>query len=103
MKSLLIQPSLRRHLISKGALSVDFNGWEVLVGLTRAESITYLSMSHEVASGRTSDNLDELELFLEIVNRHDAALPTSSYDIRACDDHYSDPGHNGWRINGPLG
>jgi hypothetical protein len=82
MKALNLLETHRRYLMQQGAFSVNSEGCEVLVGLTLRESLVYIQMINEVGSGCISDDLNELANFLSLMNRHNAALPTSSFDIR---------------------
>jgi hypothetical protein len=80
MTTLDLDDSYRAYLARKGALYVDADGHEALVGLTRSESIRYLTMTQNAKTGYLSDNLVELQSFLEVLNRHEAALPPSRWN-----------------------
>ena len=92
MKPLDLQPTYRRYLIGKGALSVDYDR-ETLVGLTPTESVKYLTLYQEIAFGHPLDDLSQLEYFLELGTRHEAALPMSSFAIRALEAHEDGVAH----------
>jgi len=62
-----IDESLRRALRSKGALTVDECGDEVLVGMTHAETIFYL---HFDEPRSTVGSSGEAGVYRELENRH---------------------------------
>jgi hypothetical protein len=80
MTTLDIDDSYRAYLARKGALYIDADGNEALVGLTICESVEYVTMTQSAKSGYLSDNLAELQSFLEVLNRHEAALPPSRWN-----------------------
>jgi hypothetical protein len=80
MKSLKIENTHRAYLESKGALFFDDDGCETLVGLEHSESIIYLFMEQQASRGYFSDDLTKLLNFLELLNRHQAALPSSHWE-----------------------
>jgi hypothetical protein len=75
MKTLHIESIHREYLMSKGALCVDADEWETLIGLTPSESVTYLKMEQRAATGYLSDDILDLQFFLVILNKHEAAFP----------------------------
>jgi hypothetical protein len=79
MKSLNLENTHRVYLTNKGALCIDVDGHETLVGLGQVESLTYLSMEGRASRGYFSDDLAELLNFLNLLNRHQAALPSSHW------------------------
>jgi hypothetical protein len=80
MKSLNLESTHRVYLASKGALCIDSDGSETLVGLEQLEAIIYLSMEQRASRGYFSSDLVELVNFLELLNRHQAALPSSYWE-----------------------
>lgn len=80
MKSLILESTHRVYLASKGALCTDIDGCETLVGLEQLESLAYLSMEQQASRGYFSSDLAELVNFLELLNRHQAALPSSQWE-----------------------
>jgi hypothetical protein len=80
MKSLKLENTHRAYLESKAALCFDVDGCETLVGLVQSESIIYLFMEQQASKGYFSDDLAKLLNFLELLNRHQAALPSSHWE-----------------------
>lgn len=75
MNLLELDTSYRRYLRTRGALTLDVDGNEALVGLTADESIEYLAtmnaqdISEKIRSGADPERL------LSLYERHVAALP----------------------------
>jgi hypothetical protein len=80
MKSLNLEYTHRVYLTSKGALCIGDDGCETLVGLGQVEALTYLSMEARASRGYFSDDLAALLNFLNLLNRHQAALPLSHWE-----------------------
>lgn len=85
VKSLQLEHTYRVYLKGRGALCISDDGCEALVGLTPSESVAYLVMQEQVAAGNISNDLRQLQIYLELVNRHEAALPTTSWCVRVLD------------------
>lgn len=64
---LKIHKSLRRYLCSKGALTIDGRGDEVLVGMDHAETIFYLQFEQPES---TTDADGEACLYRDLQDRH---------------------------------
>lgn len=75
MEPLLIDAIYRRYLIDRGALVLDQDGNEVLIGLTVDESIEYVSaMSSVDIAGIIRGGVDPVRLLM-LYDRHAAARP----------------------------
>lgn len=75
MKLLHLDAMYRRYLSTKGALMLDDDGNEALVGLTADESIEYLATMDTLdISEKIHDGADP-ERLLTLYDRHVAALP----------------------------
>jgi hypothetical protein len=79
MKSLHLENSHRACLTRKCGLCIDIDGCETLVGLTQEESVKYLIMEQQAERGYFSSDVADLVSFLELLNRHQAALPFSKW------------------------
>lgn len=65
----------RLYLLQKGALSIDKNGDEVLVGLNHKESIEYAQITNESFTDESAAGRYDPQRFLDLFARHEAALP----------------------------
>lgn len=76
----------RRELLNRGALTVDADGDEVLVGLTLAETHVYLLFEEHPSQPHTSG---ELSVFYQLKHKHLCARGAKimSRTAASLDDH----------------
>jgi hypothetical protein len=74
MKILPMDPTYRHWLISKAALAFDSQLNEHLIGLTHNESAFFVEMSKDPLAPLASRDVNELERYLSLYERHSLAL-----------------------------
>lgn len=74
MKILTMDLTYRRWLISKAALAFDSHLNEHFIGLTHSESAFFVKMSRNPLVPLASKDVNELEHFLSLHERHTLAL-----------------------------
>lgn len=77
MKLLALEGTHRAFLIFKGALILDPDGNEILAGLVREDSETYVRICYGAWNDDLPDSLADLSLFLDLHERHTNALRDS--------------------------
>jgi hypothetical protein len=83
MKLLDVEITYRQYLTVRRAIKVDAEGDETLVGLSRAESVTYLHLRQRHAPNNLPTDTGELLQYLALHECHVAALPDVRWFINA--------------------
>lgn len=78
MKLLPIDAHHRKFLASRRALTINPDGDETLVGLTKEESAIYLEISANSAFDPSTLSVKALDHFLAVYERHAEAMRTLS-------------------------
>jgi hypothetical protein len=75
MNFLSLEYTYRTYLTGRGALTVDLEGNEVLVGLNRAESVEYAALTEGAMTDALARGVEDPERFLDLCDRHHKARP----------------------------
>lgn len=79
MKLLPLEGTHRAFLVFKGALMLNADGNETLVGLTMEDSVTYVRICYGAWNDNLPDSLVDLSIFLGLHERHTNALRDSTW------------------------